>query len=126
MPTYGQGTKVAVQQFINHKDWNFVENKGQLPPNPLKGEQDVKYYSHSGGAHIYCRSGMISFVFTKTEPDENISEATGKNVETQCLRLTRAQAIPRNENGSGSPLPRDAFNASLQKKITTNRIDLLL
>src|ERR1017187_6627118 len=74
------GNPVAVQQFINHKDWNFVENKGQLledsTPCPrqrgISKNSQVKYYSHSGGAHIYCRPGMISFVFTKVETDENV------------------------------------------------------
>src|SRR5436853_4630162 len=71
---------VKVQNFINSKDWTFVENKGQLVdglglqiPN-----SDVKYYSHSGGVNLYCHPGKISFVFLKIENDENVSEATGK------------------------------------------------
>ena len=64
---------------------------------------------------------MLSFVFTKTENEPNeISEATGYPVETQCLRLTRASATPQ------PPLPRDAFNASLQRKISISRTDLVL
>src|ERR1035437_4879736 len=75
------GSPVAVQQFINHKDWSFVENKGQLAPT-LKGDDgvsDIRYYSHEGGAHIYCRPGKICFVFSKQETENNpsISEATG-------------------------------------------------
>jgi len=92
------GSPVAVQSFINHKDWSFVENKGQLatptaegksaltPAPTLKGADrvsDVKFYSHEGGAHIYCRPNKISFVFTKRESDynPNISEATGMEKE---------------------------------------------
>jgi hypothetical protein len=80
------GAPVKVQQFINHKDWNFVENKGQIAtPNPAKGENgydlhpEIKYYGHQGGVYLYCKPGMLSFVFTKVEKEpEQISEATGK------------------------------------------------
>jgi len=107
------GNPTAVKQFINHKDWNFVENKGQLTASA------IKYYGHQGGVYIYCESGMIEFVFTKTEKEsDQISEATGSCVETQCLRLNHASAT--------SSLPGDAFNASLQRKITTTHADLIL
>ncbi len=73
MPVGKQDNPVKVQQFINHKDWNFVENKGQL------GSSDIKYYGHQGGVYLYCKPGMLSFVFTKAESKETdqISEATG-------------------------------------------------
>src|SRR6185437_4085207 len=104
---------VKVQQFINHKDWSFVENKGQLQSN------EIKYYGHQGGVYLYCKPGMLSFVFTKVEKEPNdVSEATGQLVETQCLRLPHAPAIPN--------LHQDAFNASLQPKISTSRMNLIL
>jgi hypothetical protein len=34
------GNSGQVKQFINHKDWNFVENKGQLTTS------EIKYYGH--------------------------------------------------------------------------------
>ncbi len=73
------GNPVAPQQFINNKDWSFVQNKGQLTDEEGNLINDVKYYSHEGGAHLYCRPGKISFVFTKIEnkTGEDISEATG-------------------------------------------------
>src|SRR6185503_9040736 len=62
----------SVKQFINQKDWNFTENKGQV------SSSDIKYYGHQGGVYLYCKPGMLSFVFTKAEKaPEKISEATG-------------------------------------------------
>jgi len=71
-----------VQQFINHKDWNFVENKGQLVDQNRNPQSEIKYYGHQGGVYLYCKPGMLSFVFTKTESKEpeQISEATGSGI----------------------------------------------
>jgi len=87
---FSAGNPNLVKNFINPKEWCFVENKGQLAPtlkgdvglSPLHGVGgDVKYYNHSGGAQVYCYLGKISFVFTKTENEErNISEATGNSL----------------------------------------------
>jgi len=64
---------ISPKQFINHKDWNFVENKGQL------SSPEIKYYGHQGGVYLFCKPGKISFVFTKTEKEsEQISEATNQ------------------------------------------------
>src|SRR6185437_8790526 len=68
-------------KFIHNKDWNFVENKGQLP-NQMA---DVKYYGRQGAVNLYCRPGAISFVFTKALNEENPS--------TQTRGITRAVAI---------------------------------
>src|SRR5438552_13303770 len=75
---------VKVQQFINHKDWSFVENKGQLADENGNLITDVKYYSHEGSVQVFCRPGKISFLFIKIENENgaNISEATGNPVET--------------------------------------------
>src|ERR1017187_9214492 len=61
------------QNFQTHQSC-FVENKGQLAQQP-----EIKYYIHNGGVNVYCRPGMISFVFSKLDHNNNpkISEATG-------------------------------------------------
>src|ERR1017187_554047 len=67
------GGSSKVQQFINHKDWSFVENKGQLTSS------EIKYYGHQGGVYLYCQPGKISFVFSKNEKElGQISEATSQ------------------------------------------------
>jgi len=69
---------VQVQQFINHKDWSFVENKGQLADDKGQLQPEIKYYGRQGGVSLYCKPGMLSFLFTKVEKaPENISEASG-------------------------------------------------
>jgi len=106
------GNPAQVKQFINHNDWSFVENKGQLADDKGNLITDVKFYSHEGGAHIYCRPVKISFVFTKIDNEQKqVSEATGTY--------------------SGFPLPNGAGgfgrkNNNPPSKITTNRIDLIL
>ena len=109
----------ATELMHQNKSFFFEENRGQLT-DPAKGGtsanrntvSDIKYYGHSNGVYVYCKPGMLSFVFTKTEKEpEQISEATGQPVETQCLRL---------------PLRRDASIASLPSKISTSRMDLVL
>jgi len=94
-----------VQQFINHKDWNFVENKGQLSPS------DIKYYGHQGGVYLYCKPGILSFVFTKTGSKESgqISEATGSGIVSPF------------GGGRGRNFERESG-----KTISTSRTDLIL
>ena len=101
------GNPNNVKQFINHSDWNFVENKGQLATS------DIKYYGRQGGVNIYCKPGIISFVFTKTEKEsDQISESTSQ------------------PSGSNSPLKRGLGGFSLaretEQKTTLNRADLIL
>src|SRR5438045_2277051 len=70
-------TLVQAQSVLNGKDWSFRENKGQLrsqSDRAFKSETDnIKYYGSQGGVNVYCRAGMISFVFTKTIDDQPIS-----------------------------------------------------
>ncbi len=100
---------VSVKQFINHKDWNFVENKGQLTSS------EIKYYGHQGGVYLYCRAGKISFVFTKTEKEsEQISEATG---------TTNGESVLSPARGGRGWVKGEISKPS---KITTNRADLIL
>jgi len=91
---------------INHTSL-FVENRGQLKDENGNLLPDIKYYSHDGGTHIYCRPGKLSFVFTKVENRDNqISEATGTSVRF--------------------PLPKGAGGFGEKKIILTNRLDLIL
>jgi len=93
---------VNKDQFHNHKDAGFVENKGQLSIS------DIKYYYHEGSAYLYCKPGVISFVFTKTEQEDSktISEATGLEPETAKDHHVQSK--------------------SASCKITINHFDLLL
>jgi len=83
----------ADQNLINHKDWSFVKNKGQLSDENHKVITDIKYYGHQGGVYLYCKPGIISFVFTKIENDaaNGTSEASGNLVETQNIASLRSR-----------------------------------
>lgn len=63
--------------FIKSGEWYFVENKGQLADENGHIIKEIKYYGRQGNISLYCRPGMISFVFSKQESEEGISEATG-------------------------------------------------
>ncbi len=100
----GNSSMPKIQNFKTHQAC-FVENKGQLAAS------DIKYYSHQGGANVYCQPGKISFVFMKPEANQDhISEAT---------------SLP-----SGFPLPKGAGGFGQEKvqpsNLTTNRADLVL
>ena len=62
--TLAQSVK-ATPNLLNHKDWGFIENKGQLADENGKPLPDIKYYGRQGGVAVYCKSGMLSFVFTQ-------------------------------------------------------------
>ena len=121
-------TPPKVQQFINHNDWNFVENKGQIAtPNPTKGENgydfhpEIKYYGHQGGVYLYCKPGMLSFVFTKTEnAPEQISEATGTSNGESTLSPAGGGFLAGGKNGTGWKSTHKPFT------ISTSRTDLVL
>jgi len=105
MPVGRQGNPDAVKQFINHKDWNFVENKGQL------SSSEIKYYGHQGGVYLYCKPAMIEFVFTRAEKEsDQISEATSQAVSDVGVQNLE-------------PLHRKQQQPS---KTITNRADLVL
>ena len=79
----------GVTKFTNSKDWNFIENKGQLSDENDKPLQDIKYYGHNlfngqNGVNLYCKPNSISFVFAKQENNKTaISEATAKGISTR-------------------------------------------
>ncbi len=106
-----QSLKYSNSLFQN-KDWNFVENKGQIAPS------DIKYYGHQGGVYLYCKPGMISFVFTKVEKTDNtVSEATGS---VSGIPLPKGAPVPTSSGGGFGR------NKSIPSKITTSRADLVL
>jgi hypothetical protein len=94
---------------LNRQQWLFTENKGQLTGNI--GNQDIKFYGNSGGVYIYCKPGMISFIFANMdEAPAIISEATGKSM----LFPTRGISRKQKKNNPG------------QSIIYTTRADLVL
>jgi hypothetical protein len=66
------------QNMLASREWGFLENRGQLKDENGNLLTDVKYYGHQGGISLYCKPGMLSFVFTKVEFEDQISEATGQ------------------------------------------------
>src|ERR1039458_2514605 len=72
--------------FQTQQPFLFEENKGQLTDLDGQKLSDIKYYGHQGGVYVYCKPGMISFVFTKTETDKNVSEATGLETESPFVK----------------------------------------
>ena len=105
----------ATELMHKSKGLFFEENKGQLMDENRKAITDVKYYGHSNGVYLYCKPGMLSFVFTKVEKDEKISEATGTS--------EKASALSPAGGGRGWKNPETALKPP---KITTSRMDLVL
>jgi len=104
----------ATELMYQSKALLFEENKGQLMDENRKVITDVKYYGHSNGAYLYCKPGMLSFVFTKIEKDPNeISEATNQPL-----------GFPLEKGAGGfDPMKHGSFQPS---KISTSRMDLVL
>jgi len=74
-------TNLQPTQLLSHnKAFFFEENKGQLMDENHKVMTDIKYSGYQAGVYVYCKPGIISFVFTKNENEQNqISEATAKS-----------------------------------------------
>src|SRR6185312_94842 len=100
------GNPAFVKTFSENKDWSFVENKGQV------ASSEVRFYGHQGGVYLYCKPGMLSFVFTKVENDEKISEAT-RTTEAGMILSPFGGGMGRNSQ-------------PLTSKISTSRTDLVL
>jgi gliding motility-associated-like protein len=67
-----------IKQVDNDKNWNFIENKGQLIDCKGNLLTNIKYYCHSAVVNIYCKPGVIDFSFRKkATKKEDISEASG-------------------------------------------------
>src|ERR1039458_3685673 len=94
----------------------FMENKGQLEDENEQALPDIKYYGQQGGVNIYCKPGMLSFVFIRNETDQNISEATGTST---CFQDAHSKSLFRHGAGGFDATPSPS-------KITTARIDLVL
>lgn len=109
--------------FIHNKDWNFVENKGQLTDENGNHLSGIKFYGSEGGINLYCRAGRISFVFSKIENENNdlISESLGRRESP----LTKACPNGLSARGAGGfdPSKQEMLESS---KTTINRSDLVL
>ena len=105
-----------VESFLpTHKEWSFIENKGQF------ANSEIKYYGHQGEIYLYCKPGMISFVFTKIEfkNTEQISEASGLGVSNVGVQ----DFGPLHQK---LPAFRHTCQSDSNSKITTSRTDLIL
>jgi len=119
-PSRPIGSVQATELMHKNKALFFEENKGQLMDENRNVIKDIKYYGHSNGVYLYCKPGMISFVFTKVEKtnsDETISEATGTSEGTTELSLPSTRDGGRGWKNREIPHP---------SKISTSRTDLVL
>ena len=96
---------LKAKSIFNSPDWVFRENKGQLCDENHSQLNDIKYYGRQGSVNVYCKAGIISFVFTKAEHDDNVSEATGQQ-KTSSLEKSGKENI--------KPSKVTAFRAELQ------------
>jgi len=110
---HAQAVKPSNQQLINHQDWSFVENKGQLADASGQTHADIKYYSHDGGPEIYCRPGKISFVFKK------FTDAKGQDID-----LMEPPKSPQNALDKRREMEDMVTNKKLI--VVTSRTDLVL
>jgi chitodextrinase len=102
-----------VQQFVVQKEWSFVANKGQLADQSGQRMDEIKYYGRQGPVNLYCRPGMISFVFTKIgNVSDEISEASG--LVSHPLSKERV-IFETMKNRQSTP-----------SNFTTNRVDLVI
>src|ERR1039458_2819578 len=110
------GSMVRASQLnMPSKEFLFEENKGQLMDYNHNPVTDIRYYGHSAGVNVYFRSNTISFVYTKTESDNSISEATG---------IPEGNDSPFTK-GAGGFDPRTTNNQQ-PATISTSRMDLVL
>jgi len=82
------GKQPSVTQINAPKNWNFVENKGQLADENGNTLPDIKFYGHSfysgqKSVNLYCKKNSVSFVFANQEKvDVPVSEATSKHISS--------------------------------------------
>jgi len=62
-----------VNSLIFNKCGSFVENKGQLMGRNGNKLNNIKFYTHTGDVDVFCKSGMISFLFTHFEKKKKAS-----------------------------------------------------
>ncbi len=109
-----------VKNFNTSQPFLFEENKGQLMDESGNALSDIKYYGKQGGVYVYCKSGMLSFVFTKIEKgQDDVSEATGMETESPF-----GKHVPTYSGGAGG-FKRSSLSA-LHTSITASRMDLVL
>jgi len=100
-------TQTAQPFEVQPKEWGFMQNRGQLADEHQKPLPDIKFYGHDGGVYLYCRQGMISFVFSKIT---EIEAASGKHIGQHPIK-------------KDSPKSHDSTHKTL---ITASRADLVL
>ncbi len=114
-PSKPSGPAQPTELMQQNKALLFEENIGQLMDENHNPITEVRYYGHSNGVNLYCKPGMISFIFTKTENDEKISEAT---------RTSEGQlALSPADGGRGW---KGAGETEREQKISTSRMDFVL
>ncbi len=104
-----------VKNFNTSQPFLFEENKGQLLDESGNVLSDIKYYGKQGGVYVYCKTGMLSFVFTKSEKGPGqISEATGTTEDESVLSPAGGGRGWKNHEGPQTT------------KISSSRMDLVL
>jgi len=116
----------SVKNFATNQPFLFEENKGQLRDENGNALSDIKYYGKQEGVYVYCKTGMISFVFTKTENDEKISEATGTTKGESMLspfgggRGRKNLEIPQHTSVTASRMDLVLIGSNPKPKITAS------
>ncbi len=114
--THGQ----KVKNFAANQPFLFEENKGQLMDESGNTLSDIKYYGKQGDVYVYCKPGMLSFVFTKIEKQANdVSEATGMETGSPF-----GKHVPTYSGGAGGF--KRSSHAALHASVSTSRMDLVL
>jgi len=110
----GSSSVVKFQSGLNDPNWSFCENKGQLKDENNKPLNDISFYGNQGGVNIYCKPGMISFVFIKTEKNCSVSKPIKQtkfshNIETKSSKIytERLELQLLNSNLNAEIIPTD-------------------
>ena len=90
-----------------HKD------EGEVHTGPLN---DILFYGKQSGVNIYCKPGMISFVFIKEEQEDKVSEATGKPEINPMGKFGKDKPKPSKVYAERAEL--ELLNANLHAVIT--------
>src|SRR6185503_16798217 len=107
----------TAKNFNSTRPFSFEENKGQLKNESGNTATDIKFYGNQGGVYVYCKPGMLSFVFTKIEKKSNdVSEATGMSVSGVGVQNPEPLHLK-------DPFGRSALSAL---RSSTSRMDLVL
>jgi len=114
----GSPSLIKSQSTLKSPEWSFRENRGQLMDENNKPLNDILYYGKQGGVNIYCKPGMISFVFTKTEQEYKVSEATGQRENNPIDKFIKNNQTPTSISAERVEL--ELLNANLKAEITAS------